>query len=83
MWKSCPEKDVSAYSGLIGRRGWDPSATWMIGNSPRSDINPALAAGLHAIYIPHIHTWTFEHEPPIDHPRLTRIERFLDLMSHF
>jgi putative hydrolase of the HAD superfamily len=78
-----PEKDASAYSSLVGRRGWEPSTTWMIGNSPRSDINPALVAGLHAIYIPHIHTWTFEHEQPIDHPRLTRIERFLDLMNHF
>jgi putative hydrolase of the HAD superfamily len=34
----------------------------MIGNSPRSDINPALAAGLHAIFIPHDFTWVLEHE---------------------
>jgi putative hydrolase of the HAD superfamily len=34
----------------------------MIGNSPRSDINPALTAGLNAIFIPHDFTWVLEHE---------------------
>ena len=34
----------------------------MIGNSPRSDINPALRAGLRAVFIPHPHTWELEHE---------------------
>ena len=34
----------------------------MIGNSPKSDINPALAGGLHAVFIPHAHTWVLEHE---------------------
>jgi putative hydrolase of the HAD superfamily len=31
--------------------------TWMIGNSPKSDINPALEAGLNAVLVPHPHTW--------------------------
>ncbi len=43
----------------------------MIGNSPRSDINPALAAGLNACFIPHDNTWVLEHEelaqPPSRH----------------
>ena len=44
----------------------------MIGNSPKSDINPALAAGLHAVFIPHDSTWVLEHEvvnqpPPGQH----------------
>ena len=34
------------------------SRTWMIGNSPRSDINPAVRAGLSAVLIPHPHTWS-------------------------
>ncbi len=34
----------------------------MIGNSPKSDINPALAAGLNAVFIPHDFTWVLEHE---------------------
>ena len=33
----------------------------MIGNSPKSDINPALEAGIHAVFVPHERTWGLEH----------------------
>jgi putative hydrolase of the HAD superfamily len=78
-----PEKDARAFSRLLDGRGWDPSNSWMIGNSPRSDINPALAAGMSAVYIPHIHTWTLEHEEPAEHPRLIELDRFSELRLHF
>src|SRR5260370_519182 len=51
------EKDVDAYRRLVRDADLDPSLTFMIGNSPRSDINPAVAAGLRAVFIPHPHTW--------------------------
>ena len=57
-----PEKDVTTYHRIVSELQIDPQRAWMIGNSPRSDINPALAAGLNAVYIPHPHTWHFEHE---------------------
>jgi putative hydrolase of the HAD superfamily len=56
------EKDVDAYRRLVRDAALDPSLTFMIGNSPRSDINPAIAAGLRAVFIPHPHTWELEHE---------------------
>jgi putative hydrolase of the HAD superfamily len=56
------EKDVEAYQRLVQDADLDPEATFMIGNSPRSDINPAVKAGLRAVYIPHQHTWDLEHE---------------------
>jgi len=56
------EKDVDAYRRLVRDANLDPSLTFMIGNSPRSDINPAVAAGLRAVFIPHPHTWELEHE---------------------
>ena len=56
------EKDVDAYRRLMRDADLDPSLTFMIGNSPRSDINPAIAAGLRAVFIPHPHTWELEHE---------------------
>jgi putative hydrolase of the HAD superfamily len=57
----------------------------MVGNSPRSDINPAIEAGLNAILIPHPRTWELEHEDVReDHPdRLNVLERFTDLLTHF
>ncbi len=56
------EKDRAAYESLVAGRALDKDRTWMIGNSPKSDINPALAAGLRAVFIPHARTWTLERE---------------------
>jgi putative hydrolase of the HAD superfamily len=56
------EKDAAAYQRLVEERGFDPRETWMIGNSPKSDINPALEAGLNAVLVPHPHTWVLEHQ---------------------
>jgi putative hydrolase of the HAD superfamily len=81
-----PEKTAGMYRELTARHGCEPAATWMIGNSPRSDINPALAAGLNAVFIPHDHTWALEHEVleiPAQPERLLELERITDLLAHF
>lgn len=78
------EKNRAAYRALAEERGFDRERTWMIGNSPKSDINPALAAGLNAVYVPHPRTWSLEHEDVPDlHPRLLRVERITELTAHF
>ena len=78
------EKDVAAYRTLIVKARLDPIASFMIGNSPRSDINPAVAAGLRAVFIPHPHTWELEHEE-IDHTdeRIVSISSFPRLLEVF
>ena len=78
------EKNREAYLRLAEVRGFDHEHTWMIGNSPKSDINPALAAGLRAVFVPHERTWTLEREAilPSD-GRLIVIERFSDLLRIF
>ncbi len=61
------EKDPLTYSEVIARHQPKPHAArapqtfWMIGNSIKSDINPALAAGLHAVFLFHKDTWILEH----------------------
>jgi len=79
------EKDAEAYSRLVGERGLTRDSTWMIGNSPKSDINPALAAGLNAVLVPHPHTWVLEHQDLSEsgEGRFLRVERFADLRLHF
>jgi len=78
------EKDVGAYKATLTANGWDAAQCWMVGNSPKSDINPALAAGLGAVYVPHPRTWHLEHEPvPERHERLQVVERFADLRELF
>jgi len=55
------EKDPPTYRAVIARHELKPHTSWMIGNSPKSDINPALAAGLHAVFLFHKDTWVLEH----------------------
>ena len=55
------EKNPASYRAVIERRELTPRSSWMIGNSPKSDINPALAAGLHAVFLFHKDTWILEH----------------------
>ena len=57
-----PEKHVGTYQERLSDCAAPPEECWMIGNSPKSDINPALAAGMNAVFIPHPHTWVLEHE---------------------
>ncbi|HLH40793.1 MAG TPA: HAD family hydrolase [Bryobacteraceae bacterium] len=79
------EKDVFAYRRLAEERFFDPPATWMIGNSPKSDINPALEAGLNAVLIPHPHTWMLENQDlrGASGGRFIQIRRFTELRRYF
>jgi len=79
------EKDAASYSALLRERRLDPARTWMIGNSPRSDINPALEAGINAVFVPHEHTWKLEHEEVRNNRggQLLQIGRFAQLLEHF
>lgn len=80
------EKDVATYRSMISKYNLRRDSTWMVGNSPKSDINPALAAGLNAVFVPHGSTWILEHEevtqaqPP---NRLLVVETFAGLRQHF
>lgn len=78
------EKHVAAYEELVVEQGLVPATTWMIGNSPRSDILPARAAGLGAVLIPNRYTWVLEHDEldPDDHGVL-HLRRFPELVEHF
>lgn len=56
-----PVKEPGIYRALVETHGLDPERTWMIGNSPRSDIVAARRAGLSAVFVPHPNTWAHEH----------------------
>jgi putative hydrolase of the HAD superfamily len=81
-----PEKDQAVYREVVVELAAGPATTWMIGNSPRSDINPALAAGLNAVFVPHDQTWRLEHEDLPTEPDggfLLVLNRFAELLDHF
>jgi putative hydrolase of the HAD superfamily len=78
------EKDAPAYRRLVEERGFHPAETWMIGNSPKSDINPALEAGLNAVLVPHPHTWVLEHQDLREGgDRLRIVTNFAELRNYF
>jgi putative hydrolase of the HAD superfamily len=79
------EKDTAAYEKLAAEQGFDKSASWMIGNSPKSDINPALEAGLGAVLVPHERTWVLERceLKACADSRFRQVLQFSDLISVF
>lgn len=78
------EKDTAAYMRLLAQAALDPLNTVMIGNSPRSDINPAIRAGLRAaIYIPHSQTWEMEHDELDEDNRILILPTFQHLGEMF
>lgn len=79
-----PEKTAATYRQLVVDEALDPSRTWMIGNSPKSDVNPARAAGLGAVLVPNPHTWRLEHEElAFDDDRTVTVARIKDLLDLF
>ena len=78
------EKDADAYRSLVANRNMVPDLTWMIGNSPRSDVNPAMGAGLNAVFVPHAHTWLLEKQEIVPGPgRLLTLNEFAELRKCF
>jgi putative hydrolase of the HAD superfamily len=80
------EKDPPTYREVIARHELKPHTSWMIGNSPKSDINPALAAGLHAVFLFHKDTWVLEHATVDAAPEgqhLVELDAFVKLREIF
>jgi putative hydrolase of the HAD superfamily len=58
-------KDEAAYRTIALEHALSPAASWMVGNSMRADINPALRAGFRCIYVCRPHTWDYDDEEPV------------------
>jgi putative hydrolase of the HAD superfamily len=78
------EKHVSTYCAVVREFNLSLEQTWMIGNSPRSDINPAKAAGLGTVLIPYHTTWVHEMEEVSSEGRETlMLKSFAELTAYF
>jgi putative hydrolase of the HAD superfamily len=79
-----PEKDAACYEQMVNRHKIVKQNAWMVGNSPRSDVNPALEAGLNVVFIPHRMTWELEHAELLSGTgRMLLLTSFRDLRNHF
>lgn len=74
------EKTPDVYSELCLRLQIAPSQMLMVGNSFKSDIDPVLRIGGSGVYIPAEMTWQHEKTEEYEHQRLTRAEKFEDLV---
>ena len=76
------DKTEAVYRRIFTQHADGPEQTLMVGNSLKSDILPALAAGAFTVHVPHDLTWSFEHaEAPIDNPRFAVIPHLGELAS--
>ena len=73
-------KTEAIYRALFGRHGAREGEAMMIGNSLRSDVIPALAAGGWGVHVPHHLTWEIEHDDaPTQQPRFRVITHLGEL----
>jgi putative hydrolase of the HAD superfamily len=69
------DKNSSTYDRVFSRHGDGPERSMMIGNSLKSDVLPAIAAGSWGVYVPHDLTWAYEHaEAPEGAARFRQVE---------
>lgn len=70
------DKTAATYERLFARYGDGPARAMMVGNSLKSDVLPALAAGSFGVHVPHELTWALEHaEAPKNAPRFRQVDR--------
>lgn len=74
------DKTAETFRRVFVRYGVAPDEAIMAGDSLRSDIVPALAAGAWAAFVPQPLQWSHEIVAvPVDQPRFRRLDRLSDL----
>jgi putative hydrolase of the HAD superfamily len=73
------EKLPDTIRSVVGELGVSPEHAWMVGNSVRSDVLPALEAGIRAIWI-EAHVWEYERaHDHLVHERVTVVGLISDV----
>ena len=74
------EKDRGTYERVFARHGTGPDEALMAGNSMKSDVLPAVAAGAWGVHIPYHVTWAHElADAPEGHPRYVSLSSISEL----
>jgi len=72
------EKTEHELLQVLERAGSRPDSSWAVGNSVRSDVNPALRVGMFAIWIPN-ETWHYEADEILDQGRVKVVTSIRDV----
>lgn len=81
-----PRKTVNALHEILEDSAVKPSNCIVVGNSPRSDINPAISLGAVAVHVLRDRTWAAEREDFTDPGMVMTIRSFdelPDILSSF
>jgi putative hydrolase of the HAD superfamily len=74
------DKTAVTYRRIFSKVGDGPARAMMVGNSLKSDVVPAIAAGSYGVFVPHPLTWVIEHvEEPREAPRFRKIDHLGEL----
>ena len=69
------EKSAPVYAAIFARHGDGAAHSMMIGNSMKSDVVPAIAAGGWGVHVPHDLAWDLEHaQAPDGAPRFRSLD---------
>lgn len=69
--------DVRVFRRALEHLGVAPAETWMVGDNLRADIAPAVALGLHAVWVDHRDAGLPPDAPAAPHRRVVRISELL------
>jgi putative hydrolase of the HAD superfamily len=76
------DKTAATYERVFGQYADGAARAMMVGNSLKSDVIPAIAAGSWGVYIPHDLNWVLEHaDDPVSEPRYRRLDRLGELVD--
>lgn len=73
------DKNPATFARVFAAHGVPPERALMAGDSMRSDILPALAAGAWAAFVPHELVWSHEHADAPAHDRLATLVSLAEL----
>ncbi|HEY3347989.1 MAG TPA: HAD hydrolase-like protein [Nitrospirota bacterium] len=76
QYRIVPEKNQVSFREMLDSFGLAPSETWMVGDSPKSDILPAVANGVRSVYIPFELTWAVERQELPESEHIITVETF-------
>lgn len=79
----CAHKTADAFAAVLAHfEVRDPARAWMIGNSIRSDVNPALELGANAILVEIEEPWSYDVVEPLrdDFVRVSSFAAAADLL---
>jgi putative hydrolase of the HAD superfamily len=74
------DKTPETYATIFARHGDGADRALMAGNSIKSDVLPAIAAGAIGVHVPHVFSWAYEHDvTPVGHERYREISDLSEL----